>query len=252
MSYSSTRQRGAADTTSRHVVRRNPVLFFDVDGTLVDHNGAQRAAVLGVREAFPDVLAALPREKLIDAWAEAETRWFERYLAGELSFADQRRRRIAEVWKICGAGPVTDRQADEIFESYLGRYEASWTAFDDVAPALDGLSDVPVGVITNGDTDQQMRKLDGAGLGGVFSPVVTSGAVGAAKPRREIFIAGARAAGVAPGGCYYVGDRLETDAVPASRAGMRGVWLDRQNLDEPVPQGVSRITRLTELAALVM
>ncbi len=30
--------------------------------------------------------------------------------------------------------------------------------------------------------------------------------------------------------CYYIGDRLETDAISSTAAGMHGIWLDRDNL----------------------
>lgn len=30
--------------------------------------------------------------------------------------------------------------------------------------------------------------------------------------------------------CYYIGDRLETDAISSTAAGMQGIWLNRDNL----------------------
>lgn len=30
--------------------------------------------------------------------------------------------------------------------------------------------------------------------------------------------------------CYYIGDRLETDAISSTAAGIQGVWLNRDNL----------------------
>ncbi|GAB6615192.1 hypothetical protein bcgnr5391_18720 [Bacillus cereus] len=29
--------------------------------------------------------------------------------------------------------------------------------------------------------------------------------------------------------CYYIGDRLETDAISSIAAGMQGIWLNRDN-----------------------
>ena len=29
--------------------------------------------------------------------------------------------------------------------------------------------------------------------------------------------------------CYYIGDRLETDAISSTAAGMQGIWLNRDN-----------------------
>lgn len=81
----------------------------------------------------------------------------------------------------------------------------------------------------------------------------TSGArgdIGIEKPDPRIFLEAARRAGRAPEECVYVGDRLETDALAAGRAGMTGVWLDRAGR-ERAPEGVAAIRGLGEPSRLV-
>jgi putative hydrolase of the HAD superfamily len=84
-----------------------------------------------------------------------------------------------------------------------------------------------------------------------------SGEVGAAKPHARIFQAACERFGVEPGDAVYVGDRLDTDAIGAASAGLRGVWLDRNGAATPdelrraAASAVSVISTLDELPALL-
>jgi putative hydrolase of the HAD superfamily len=57
--------------------------------------------------------------------------------------------------------------------------------------------------------------------------VVTSEAVGVAKPDPRIFTHACHASAAQLTQCVYVGDRLETDARAAHQAGWTGIWLNR-------------------------
>ena len=71
------------------------------------------------------------------------------------------------------------------------------------------------------------------------------------KPDARIFLEAARQAGCAPGECLYVGDRLETDALGSARAGMTGVWLNRNGRSGNAPDGVVVICGLELLPRLI-
>lgn len=60
-----------------------------------------------------------------------------------------------------------------------------------------------------------------------FDHVATSTDYGVRKPHRLPFEAIAGRLGVTTGECWYVGDRLEVDALGAQNAGMKAVWLNR-------------------------
>ena len=60
---------------------------------------------------------------------------------------------------------------------------------------------------------------------------------GAAERVAALFEHACRLAGRAPADCLYIGDRLDTDARAARRAGLRGVFLDRNGVGaEDVPR----------------
>jgi putative hydrolase of the HAD superfamily len=201
-------------------------VLFDLDGTLLDHAGAVRDAVLHLLDRHRATLDVTIDEALA-CWRAAEVRWFTPYLAGELSFTEQRRRRIGELWALAGATPPSGSAADAAFACYLSVYENSWRNYPDVIDALDRLADMRLGVVTNGDADQQRGKLRRLGLLDRFDAVVVSSEVGVAKPDPAIFWFAADAVRTPRRRCIYVGDQRESDAEAATAAGLHGVWLDR-------------------------
>lgn len=216
------------------------MIFFDVDGTLLNDDAAIRRAVTVFHQRFQ---SAIPED--LDAfcvrWKALLERWFDRFLAGELTMAGQRRGRMHELFP-----GIADEEADRRFEVFLGAYEFGVELYPDTLPALNALSG-PLGIITNGQSEQQRFKLEQTGILSRFSTVVVSSEIGAAKPKREIFEVACRLAGSAPSESWYVGDRLETDALGARSAGMMGVWLCR-DATKPVHPDVCTIRSLVELS----
>jgi putative hydrolase of the HAD superfamily len=88
------------------------------------------------------------------------------------------------------------------------------------------------------------------GIAARFSVVVTSEAVGVAKPDPRIFTLACHTAAAHPTQCVYVGDRLETDARAAHQAGWTGIWLNR-TASEMVPSDVIAIPDLGALPRVI-
>lgn len=122
---------------------------------------------------------------------------------------------------------ISDRKANEVFQRYLAFFEDNWRPFDDVLPCLDSLKGSRLGIISNGDEDQQRRKLDKMGIADDFEIVVTSGKAGKAKPDPIIFEYACREAGVKPEESVYVGDNLKVDIWGCRSHNMKGIWINR-------------------------
>ena len=90
--------------------------------------------------------------------------------------------------------------------------------------------------------------LEGAGLRDLLDDVVSSAAVGAAKPDPAIFAAALVRAGARPEDTVHVGDSLEKDVAGARAAGIRPVLVYR---DGGPPGGVEAIGTLSELPSLL-
>jgi putative hydrolase of the HAD superfamily len=223
-------------------------VLFDVDGTLTDHDTAERAALLqhlgATGAVVPDADAAV-RE-----WQVLLDREYDRYLAGDLDFTGQRRVRAAAMLTWLGL-PVPDRAGlDAWFAGYAAAYADTVALFDDVTKCLDALGGLPLGIVSNSDPELQRGKLGRAGILDRFRCLVCNGELGVAKPDAGIFRAACARLGYAPGEVLYVGDRLDVDARAAVAAGLTGVWLDRSDVGEE-PSDVPRITDLGQLPALV-
>ncbi|WP_406110482.1 HAD family hydrolase [Kitasatospora purpeofusca] len=231
------------------------VIFFDLDGTLVDHRSAVLETIGRVVRDAPDATA--PTEELVALWWALEARHMREYLAGECSFAEHHRRRVRSFLPALGEPvPATPALLDAwVAERYLGPFAESWQCYPDVLPCLDALSRLPRGprlaVLTNGDPGQQRAKLARFGLLEHFEAVLTPTELGTAKP--AAYAAACRLMGTDPARAVNVGDMLESDVHAADRAGLTGIWLDR-GIDfvtggpSPTPvETVVRIERLTDL-----
>jgi putative hydrolase of the HAD superfamily len=199
------------------------VIYFDIDDTLLDYKRSQE---LAARE-FVDLYSSHVRnpDAFVAEWDRITEQHMARYLAGELTFQEQRRCRIIDSLGL----DLSPTEADEIFDDYYQAYEASWCLFPDVEIALDKLTNVSKGIITNGDKGHQRFKLEKLGVLRHFEVIITPACAGAPKPELAIFKLGAERAGKLPSACWYVGDNYVTDYHAAKDAGYRSVWLNRHN-----------------------
>jgi putative hydrolase of the HAD superfamily len=107
-----------------------------------------------------------------------------------------------------------------------------------------------LGVITNGNREQQHKKLKAVGIADRLSLVLTSEEAGVAKPDSRIFHLASKQAGVDLARCYYVGDRLDADAQAAKKAGFTGIWLNRNGM-QATENDVNTICELSRLETLI-
>ncbi len=237
------------------------VVLFDLDDTLFAH----RAAVANGIRAHVARLGApyetLDAETTVALWHDLEESHYHAYLAGHLDYEGQRRARARDFAARHGVA-LDDEAASVWFASYFERYVENWALHDDALPCLDELSaritGVRFGLITNGDLAYQTRKVTAVGLSERIDRIIASGELGVVKPDAAIFEHACDVFGIDPADAAYVGDRLRTDAVGASRAGLTGVWLNRTGVvPEPADAtdareaGVIEIRSLAELPGIV-
>ncbi|MFD7669044.1 HAD family hydrolase [Streptomyces sp. NPDC059788] len=228
-------------------------VLWDVDDTLFDYTGSDRAGALrhieaeGLLGGYPDAECALGR------WRECMEVAFGRFLSGELGFLEHRRERARTFL----GEALSDDEADAWFGRYVALYEAAWTLFPDSVQALTDLAPLArQGVLSNSSVRNQERKLRALGIRDHFEVVLCADGVGHAKPAAEAFLAACDAMELAPERVVYVGDKLDVDAIGARDAGLGAVWVDRvgaeaETPEEDVPDGVARIGSLAELPGLV-
>jgi putative hydrolase of the HAD superfamily len=106
-----------------------------------------------------------------------------------------------------------------------------------------------LGILTNGPSDIQRQKLEGAGLTAEFECVAISGEMGVGKPAPAAFAEILGRLDVEPHDAVMVGDSWERDIEGAVAAGLPSVWI-ASGRPPPVavpPQGVTVIETIEGL-----
>ena len=189
-------------------------ILFDADGTLLDYNRAEAAAL---RNAFrrsgldfkPDY-AEIYRKINEQVWRA--------YEKGEISQAMLRTTRFRRLFEQVGVEAAPDRFSETYLQCLAERSDTIEGA-KEVVEALHG--NVGQVIITNGLTSVQRPRLANSTIGRYFADVVISDEVGFAKPDRRSFDAACATMGQPKKeGVLIVGDSLTADIRGGNAYGM--------------------------------
>ncbi|WP_405142630.1 HAD family hydrolase [Sphaerisporangium sp. NBC_01403] len=98
---------------------------------------------------------------------------------------------------------------------------------------MDGLTQLRgsgwhVAIVTNGTADNQLGKIQQAGLAEAVDAYALSGVEGIRKPDVALFEIAAKRCGMTlAGGGWAIGDNLTTDIAGGRAAGLRTIWIDQ-------------------------
>ncbi|WP_460954830.1 HAD family hydrolase [Parasphingorhabdus pacifica] len=233
----------ALEVSTSHDLGKIKAVCLDVDDTLMDNASSSRAglrALIGNDAAWP-------------VWRSTTEEYYARFVAGEIDFDVMCTQRTRAFFAAFGER-LSDEQAADRERFRMAAMQRAWQLFDDALPCLEWLRGVGLrlAVITNAPSSYQREKISSVGLAGMFDSLVISGEHGVAKPDTRIFDLACGELGLSQDEVVHVGDRLDTDAEGALRAGMRGVWLNRDREAQTAPEGVSVIESLDELPELLV
>jgi 2-haloacid dehalogenase len=198
-------------------------LSFDCYGTLINWE-AGIAAVLGPWARSRGL--ALDDEALLTAFAWHESR--EEAGHPQALYPDILARSMIALGRELRT-EVTPADAQR-----LARSVPDWPAFDDSAAALTALG-TEFKLIILSNVDRESFAGSNRRLGVTFDSILTAQDVGSYKPSPrnfEALLAETRRLGVAEGGLLHVAQSLFHDHVPAKRAGLPTVWINRRH-DRP-------------------
>lgn len=207
-------------------------VLFDLDNTLFDHLTSARGGLNTFVRSFGVELTP----GLSHSWFEIEQVTYDRFLSKELNFQEQRRERLRQFLPLIGhPGSVGTTELDEMFAIYLRSYEEAWIAFPDAAPTLQMLrnSGITIGVVTNGNHEQQAKKINRIGIELLLDLFCSSEQLGHAKPTRSAFILPCEEMALSPSRVLYVGDNFRVDIEGARAAGLQALHLDREGTNQP-------------------
>lgn len=199
---------------------------FDLDDTLLDHSGAARTGLQRAVAQWGGTYSA----EVHDSWDSIASRHFERWRSGLIDFDEQRRERLRDFLPLIGVAlPQSADGVDEVFSTYRHAYRAAWAVFPVVIDLLSSLraAGYATGLLTNGDEEQQLDKLDSTGLEPHLDAVCISGAIGVQKPDPRAFGLLAQKLRVDASQVLFVGDSTKHDVNDAVAAGMKALLVDR-------------------------
>lgn len=121
--------------------------------------------------------------------------------------------------------------------------------YDDTFEVLDALKkDYRLVLITNGSPDLQNTKLTiTPELVPYFDQIIISGGYGKGKPDKGIFEHALSLTGLQKDEAIMVGDNLNTDILGANRAGIKSVWINREQKEKNEVVPSYEIQQLTDL-----
>ncbi|GAA1996951.1 HAD family hydrolase [Catenulispora subtropica] len=194
--------------------------LFDLDDTLIALAPAFRRFARDFARARD--LPAGAEEWLVEAWGPYQRR--------DAYFAVVRERfglaePVEELWALYRRRmPEFVALRDEVRDGLVALRKAGWR----------------LGIVTNGEADNQLGKIERTGLDRLVDAVAVSGALGVRKPDAEIFRVAAEGAGCAlADGGWMVGDNPIADVGGGAAAGLRTVWIDAsadaRGWTDPVP-----------------
>jgi putative hydrolase of the HAD superfamily len=230
-------------------VRLRAVLF-DLDDTLADSTGAEERIWDDVAAIIEEHHPGVDRTALRVRYLEALERWYPQLAAGAIDLPTFRRVRLEdalEPW-----GPLTD----ELVREYTAEKARIADEIQVVPGALSVLRrirarGIRVGILTNGPSAFQRRKIAATQLEVEVDAIAVSGELGIAKPEAEAYRLALELLGAEPGDAAMVGDSLANDVHGAIGAGLAtAVWLPHGRQGTP-PPGAIVAGALTDVPVLL-
>lgn len=213
------------------------MILFDIDNTLVDYNKSENETIRFIADKY-----GLKLDQYGNYWKNISEKYFTKYLRQEMSFQEQGAQRIRELFEQ-GGKDLSLEASENIFVEYKEELERNWILFDDVIPCLEKLNTVNKGIASNGQAEQQNRKLRRTGIDVYFSVKKYASEMHCAKPDLQFFESLKKSC--VEENFVYVGDDLQTDIYPCMELGIKAVWINREG--GKVPEGVTAIRGLGEL-----
>ncbi|MGI6264148.1 MAG: riboflavin biosynthesis protein RibF [Acutalibacteraceae bacterium] len=211
-------------------------VLFDFDDTLQDRGEAfGRYADWFFDRYFPDLNADTRAERRAEMLREQKGGYvdYDRYFALLIDRWN---------WQDAPAPAQLTRECRLTFSRCTALYPQSRAVMEECRRR-----GYRVGIVTNGISLLQNRKLDVCGLRPLCDVTLVSGDEGVHKPAPELFRRAAMLLGVAPRDCVYVGDHPINDVQGAVAAGMTPVYIHQNDMWAPPPDGVITVAGIGEV-----
>jgi HAD superfamily hydrolase (TIGR01549 family) len=224
-------------------------VVFDLDDTLLDTAGLEAEMLVGLYAAMNEELPGVELDHLRMRYRDGRDDLYERVLRGELDIPSYRRLHLIAVCEPWGEpSEALQETAVRLRDEQLERARFVEHAIELVRHLRE--AGVRTGLLTNGPSWMQRRKVELLGLEAELDVIGISEELGASKPDPAAFTATLQLLASAPEEAVMVGDHLDWDVRGALAAGMRGaVWVAGDEDEREPPPGALKVARLGEVPA---
>ncbi len=207
-------------------------VVFDVDDTLYDQQAPFKKAVYQICPLFQKE----DMHQLYLQFRYYSDENFPKVMTGEWTLVEMRNYRIKQSLIDLDYPALTEEECllfQKIYEHELDHIEMA----DEVKETLDYLKKkgVPLGIITNGPTDHQAKKIRQLQVADWvdLNHVIISQTTGYQKPETEIFDLASQKFGFKPEETLYVGDNFDSDVKGSKRSGWKALWFNHRQRTAP-------------------
>ena len=231
------------------------IIFLDAAGTLFDVRGsvgevyAQQANSFGVIVKSEELNAAF-----YQSFASATPMTFPGIEAAKIPQLEFEwwQTVSAKAFQIAG---IFDQFSDypKFFAELYAHFATAepWFVYPDVLPALNRWQKqgIELAVVSNFDS-RLYAVLKALNLAEYFTSVTISTEVGAAKPQSQIFTAALQKHNCMAENVLHIGDSLKADYCGAKAAGLKAIWLNRQQEEVDLEKLSLTETKLEQCSSL--
>lgn len=200
---------------------RYRMIYFDLDGTLLDFARSEREALTAV--FFENGVFLTERD--VQSYVEINKKWWRSFSEGRFSKEKIVVARFEEFISFLGR---TDLDAKEISQRYLEKLSQTAHFLPGAENFLKKMKDskARMAVLTNGVRTVQENRAKLLKLERFFEFILTSEEAGKPKPDPAMFFVASSKSGIPPSESVYVGDDPIIDFLAAKNAGADFVLLD--------------------------
>jgi 5'-nucleotidase len=209
------------------------IICFDLDNTLINY---EKTFERTMEFCFALLVAEYTTLKQITftKWFPIFKKYCDLYWSAYSTKVVSRKeyRRIRYISAMNELGVQTTHHQAERLQHFFNQHVANFVVpFNGVVPFLKKLKhhNKKLGIITNGKSEIQYKKLQKAGFIPYFDSVIISDDVNVAKPSTDIFYIAKERLGKDNDRCVYIGDSWELDIQSAMKANWDAIYFNSRN-----------------------
>ena len=210
--------------------------LFDLDGTLYSRDDLVKKLVEQQYDNFIAELSHIERSRYVERVIELDGHGYHP--------KEQLYLQIGKEWNL-----TAGLQA-KLLDHFWDSYDAHCHLPEDTLVTLSALRDsgAQMGIVTNGQSDRQNRKIDVLGIREFFDVIVISEAEGLKKPHPEIFRRAVKRCKTSSHESVFVGDHPVADIEGAIGAGLAATWkkVPYWNMDRDDVPVIERLAEILE------